>query len=137
MSDYAAEDTGAPTGAPASLDDTGSGDTGSGAQQLARYSIHIPVRDNNKNEIPHVLAAVRQALSDSGFPGRTVLRKAEGDWTGAEGAYDTEEMDLVMVDAPDTDENLQAILQAAKGVKDLADQEAVYVTVQPLRTYIV
>lgn len=116
------------------LEDNGDDDT---PQQLARYTIHVPVRDNTKNEIPHVLAAVRQALSDSGFPGRTVIRKTEGDWTGAEGAYDTEEMDLVMVDAPDTDDNLQAIIEAAKGVKELAGQEAVYVTVQPLRTYLV
>lgn len=130
MSELLQEDPGASPDAPVS-------DSGPQVEELARYTIHVPVRDNNKNEIPQVLAAVRKALSDSGFPGRTVLRKAEGDWTGAESAYDTEEMDLVMVDAPDNDENLQAILTAAQGVKDAAGQEAVYVTVTPLRTYLV
>lgn len=133
MSSMLQDDSGA-VDAPDSISDPTQQDD---VSQIARYTIHVPVRDNTRNEIPHVLAAVRQALSDSGFPGRTVVRKTEGDWTGAEGAYDTEEMDLVMVDAPDTDENLQAILDAAKGVKELAGQEAVYVTVQPLRTYLV
>lgn len=109
----------------------------SSVEQLARYTIHVPVTDNNHREIPHVLAALRQTLSDSGFPGRTVLKNAQGDWQGSETAYDTEERDLVMVDAPDTPENLQAILDAAQGIKDLSGQEAIYVTVQPLRTYLV
>jgi hypothetical protein len=132
MSDtlYEGQDIGAGENpAPTSPDDS--------VQQLARYTIHVPVTDNNHREIPHVLAALRDTLSRSGFPGRTVLRRAQGDWQGDLTSYDTEEMDLVMVDAPDTPENLDAILTAAKGVKELAGQEAVYVTVQPLRTYLV
>lgn len=139
MSSYDGSDPGAQD-APGSLDGSNpdQNDQGSDSgEQLVRYTIHIPVRDNDKKEIPHVLAAIRQVLSDSGFPGRTVIRKAEGDWTRAKGSYDTEEMDLVMVDAPDTPENLQAVLAAAKGAKDLADQEAIYVTTQPLRAYLV
>lgn len=112
-------------------------DPNSDAQQLSRYTIHVPVYSNDKKEIPHVLAALRDTLTKSGFPGRTVIKKAQGDWSGDAISYDTEEMDLVMIDAPNTPENLQAILAAAKGVKDLAGQEAVYVTVTPLQTYLV
>ena len=118
-----------------SPDDTG-GDNAQ-AQQLVRYTIHVPVTDNNHREIPEVLAALRKTLTDSGFPGRTVIRKAQGDWSGESTDYDSEETDLVMIDAPDTPENLQAIIAAAKGVKELAGQEAVYVTSQPLQAYLV
>lgn len=107
------------------------------AIDLARYTIHVPVYDNNKSEIPHVLAALRAALTQQGFPGRTVIRKAQGDWDGDETSYDTEEMDLVMIDAPDDPETLNGIIIAAQGVKELAQQENVYVTVQKLTTYLV
>ena len=103
------------------------------ATQLARYTIHVPVRGTDGQEIPHVLAAVRQAMTDTGFPGRLVLRKTQADWR----EFETEEMDLVMADAPDTPENRQAILQIADQVKELAEQDAIYVTVQQLDTYLV
>ena len=100
---------------------------------LARYTIHIPVRDNSGKEIPHVLAKVRETLTASGFPGRTVVRRAQGDWQD----FDTEEMDLVMIDAPDDPSTLNTLKTIAQGVKQLAGQEAVYLTVQPLRSYLI
>jgi hypothetical protein len=106
-------------------------------QPLARYTIYVPVRDNNQREVPHVLDNLRQTLTNAGFPGRTVIRRAQGDWQGDETSYDTEEMDLVMIDAADDPQTLSAIRAAAQGVKDLAGQEAVYMTVHPLRTYLI
>lgn len=122
-----------PTATPTPDGDADASPSSSGAQTMARYTIHVPVRDNSGQEIPHVLAAAREALTQTGFPGRTVFRKAQGDWKD----YETEEMDLVMADAPDTPENRQAILDVARKVKDLAEQEAVYVTVQQIDTYLV
>jgi hypothetical protein len=131
------QDPGAPlTGAPSSLDPTLDPSLNAPVQDaaaMARYTIHVPVNDNNGQEIPHVLEQLRRTLTSAGFDGRTVVRRAQGDWQD----YDTEEMDLVMIDAPDTPENLEAIKAAAQGVKLLAGQEAVYITVQQIRTYLI
>jgi hypothetical protein len=105
--------------------------------QMARWTIHVPVRDNDKNEIPHVLDSARRALGDAGFQGRTVIRRAQGDWQGDDQNYAVEEMDLIMVDAPDAQESEDAILGVAQLVKAMADQEAVYVTKQDVTTYLV
>lgn len=106
-------------------------------QQMARWTIHVPVHNNEQREIPHVLDAARRALGDAGFQGRTVIRRAQGDWQGDEYNYDVEEMDLIMVDAPDAPESEEAILGVAQLVKVMADQEAVYVTKQNITTYLV
>jgi hypothetical protein len=106
-------------------------------QEMARYMIHVPIRDNNGQEIPHVLAMLRQTLTNSGFYGRTVLPGAQGDWQGSEQGYETEEMAIVMVDADTQPDTLEAIKEAARGVKEAAQQEAVYLTVQPLKTYLI
>ena len=84
-------------------------------------------------EIAHVLGAVRQALTQSGFNGRTIIRKAQGDWQD----YDTEEMDLVMVDAPDDPATVQKLTVIAQGAKALAQHPAIYMTKQPIETYLV
>jgi hypothetical protein len=131
MSGYPTE---VPVGQDQAQADPGLTDPGTQmGQAMARYTIHIPRLDNEKEEIPHVLGAARQALQQAGFDGRTVIPNAQGDWQD----YDTEEMALVMVDTDDTPENLQAILQVAAGVKELAKQEAVYVTKTPVETYLV
>lgn len=106
-------------------------------EQMARWVIHVPSRDNGQNEIPHVLDAARRALGDVGFQGRTVLRGAQGDWQGDEQNYDVEEMSLIMVDAPDAPESETAILGVAQLIKAMTDQEAVYVTKQAITTYLV
>lgn len=100
---------------------------------MARYTIHVPVVDGQKNEIPHVLAAVRQAMTDLGFEGRIVIRRAQGDWKD----FDTEEVDLVMTDAPDDPATQQKITTVAQGVKTLAGTDAVYLTKQPITTFLV
>lgn len=106
-------------------------------QQMARWIIHIPSRDNDQKEIPHVLDAARRALGDAGFQGRSVIRGVQGDWQGDEQNYDVEEMNLVMVDAPDDPNTETAILGVAQLVKAMTDQEAVYVTKQAITTYLV
>jgi hypothetical protein len=106
-------------------------------EQLARYTVHVPVRDKNQKEIPHILDQLRKALSAAGFPGRTVIRKVQGDWQGDETYYDTEEMDLVLVDAPDSPEVVNAMINAARGVKEASGEEAIYLTVQPITTYLI
>lgn len=106
-------------------------------QELARYIIHCPLKDSQGREIPHVLGMLRQALTNSGFHGRTVLPLAQGDWAGQSDSYDTSDIALVMVDADTSPETLEAIKQAAKGVKDAAQQETVYLTVQPLKSYLI
>lgn len=111
-------------------DDPGSSLMG---QPMARYTIHIPVHDKDKNELAHVLQAVRIALTQAGYNGRTVIRRAQGDWQN----YDTEEMDLVMVDAPDDPQHLQQIMTIAQGAKSLSQHPAIYVTKQPVETFIV
>jgi hypothetical protein len=100
---------------------------------MARYAIHIPVRDADRNEIPHVLGAARQALSDAGLEGRIVLPNVQGDWSD----YQTDEIAVVMTDAPDDPSVLATVKEIATGVKQLAMVDAVYVTVQPIQTFIV
>jgi hypothetical protein len=138
MSDYAV-DEGAPTGAPSDIPtdpqtDLQAPDDG---VDLAQYTIFVPVRNNEGKEIPHLLDHVRQTLTQAGFQGRTVIRKAQGDWSGDNHSYDTEEMDLVMVDAGDDPDTLQAIKTVAEGIKQIAGQEAVYITKRPIKTYLV
>jgi hypothetical protein len=128
MSDYAPE--------PQQNQDQSTDDPGSASSMgtpMARYTIHIPVHDSDKNELAHVLGAVRKALTQAGFNGRTVIRKVQGDWQD----YDTEEMDLIMIDAPDDDSHLQPLLTITKGAKALAGIGAVYVTKQPVTTFLV
>lgn len=120
------------------LEESGAQDAPDVSQiQLARYTIHVPVKDNSGSEIPHVLDEARRALGEAGFQGRTVIRRAQGDWQGDEQNYDVEEMDLVMVDAPDDPRSEQAILGVAQLVKMMANQEAVYVTKTPITTFLV
>lgn len=106
-------------------------------QAMARYIIQVPLKDNNGRDIPHVLSMLRQALTNSGFHGRTVLPLAQGDWSGTPDSYETEEVALVMIDASDDPDTLNAIKEAARGVKEAAQHEAVYLTVQPLRSYLI
>lgn len=120
-----------PTEAPSAQPDVQN--TDSGLQNLARYTLHVPVRDNTGKEIPHVLANVRKMMTAAGFHGRTVIRRAQGDWMD----LPTEEMDLIMVDAPNAPEILEAMKNIASGVKQLAGQEAVYLTVQPIQGYLI
>jgi len=94
----------------------------------ARYTIHVPVRDDTGNEIPHVLGNARRALTTAGFHGRTVIRKTQGDY----GDFDTQEMDLIMVDAPNDEKTRNAMRALAKGIKHEVNQDAVYLTVQPI-----
>lgn len=104
---------------------------------LARYIIHCPLKDNQGREIPHVLGMLRQALTNAGYHGRTVLPLAQGDWAGQSDSYDTSDMALVMVDADTSPETLQAIKEAARGVKQAAQMDTVYLTVQPLKSYLI
>jgi len=127
MSEFAPE---APQTQDQSQADLGSESMGA---PMARYTIHIPVYSSDKRELAHVLKAVREALTKAGFNGRTVIRKAQGDWQN----YDTEEMDLVMVDAPDDPSHLQTLMTIAQGVKALANHPSVYLTKQPIETYLV
>ena len=113
--------------------DQSQGDPGLAVSPMARYTLHLPVHDKDKNEIAHVLGAVRKALTQAGYNGRTVVRRVQGDWQD----YDTEEMDLVMVDAPDDQQHLQQLMQIAEGAKMLSGHPAIYLTKQPVETYLV
>lgn len=95
---------------------------------LMRYTLHIPVHDKDLNEIPHVLGAVRTAMTQAGLTGRIVVRRAQGDF--ADG--DTRELDLVMVDAPNDPQTQQTILTIAQGASQLTHQSHINVTAQPI-----
>jgi|SRR5581483_6925078 len=125
------------TGMGESIPDPSLDETDDDSEQLARYSIHVPLKDNNGRDIPHVLGAARQALSAAGLKGRTVFPLVQGDWEGDDKSYQTEDMAIIVVDAPDNPETLQAIKTTAQGVKEAADQEAVYITKQDISTYLV
>jgi hypothetical protein len=125
---------GGPVGPPAPLEEAIPQD---GGQELARFEIHVPLKDASRKDIPHVLAQLRQALTQAGFPGRTILPQTQGDWGGGPTSFDTDEQAIVLVDTPDTPENLEAIKGAAQAVKDLSGQQQVYITVSPLRSYLV
>lgn len=105
---------------------------------LSRYTIHVPEKDKYGNDIPHVLAYVRQALSNAGLHGRVVTRSVQGDWQskGTLG-YATHFMSLVTVDAPNTPEALEIIKTISGAIKELTEQEAVYITKQPLEVYLI
>lgn len=108
-------------------------DPGAQQQSMARFTIHIPLYDQDKKEIPHVLGATRRAMTMAGFDGRIVVSPAQGDWKD----YDTEDMALVMTDAPDDPTTLQSLMTIAQGVKALTNQPAVYITKQPIETFLI
>ena len=108
-------------------------DPGAQPQAMARYTIHVPLHDEDKQQIPHVLGAVRKTMTQAGFDGRIVLSPAQGDWKD----YDTEDIALVMTDAPDDPTTLQTLMTIAQGAKALAGQPAVYLTKQPIETYLI
>jgi hypothetical protein len=103
-----------------------------GPVQTARYTLHVPMKDNDGRNIPHVLGAVRQTLTYVGLHGRTVL-KGEGDWMD----FESEDMALVMVDAPNNEHTDYLIKTIAEGIKALSGQEAVYVSKAPLETWLI
>lgn len=100
---------------------------------MARYSVHIPMKDKDSNEIPHVLGAVRQAMTDAGLEGRIVLTGVQGDWAD----YQTDELAVIMADAPDDPNILAQIKEIAAGAKMLIPDASIYITVQAIQTYIV
>ena len=118
--------------------DNESQDTQNPGGNIARFTIHVPDKNMKGEDIPHVLAFVRQLLSSSGLHGRTVI-KSEGDWQGGKTpvGYDTQRTSLVIIDAPDTPETFNIIQNAAHGIKELADYENIYITKHPLETYLV
>lgn len=98
----------------------------------AQYTIYIPARGSDGEELPWLLSSVRRSLSKAGIDGRTIVRNAEGDWGKAE-----EPVNLVIVIAPDeprTDATIHAI---ALGAKELSKKEGVFVTKQPISTWLV
>ena len=100
---------------------------------MARFTLHIPLFDSDKRQIPHVLGAARKAMTMAGFDGRIVVSPTQGDWKD----YDTEDIALMMTDAPDTPDTLQSLMTIAQGIKALTNQEAVYLTKQPIETYLI
>lgn len=100
---------------------------------IVRYTVFIPVRNNNGQEIPHILAEFRRSLTQAGFHGRTVIRRAQGDWKD----FETEEIDMVMIDAANDPETLETIKSLAEQVKIEAEQEKIYMSIQPIITYLI
>lgn len=126
---------GTPGGDPAVDPNFGPG--GPNGEPFAQYTIYVPSKDNQGNDLPYLLDHVRLSLGRAGFQGRTVIRDAEGDWQGSNDYYDTEPMHLVLVAAPDSPQTDESIRVIAQGVKELARQEAVFVTKSPLTTFLV
>src|SRR4051812_43705974 len=108
---------GGPAGPPSPSEGQSTDD---GSQESARYELHVPLKDEQRRDAPHILASLRQALTNAGFPGRTIIPLTQGDWGGDATSHDTDEMAIVMIDAPDTPENLEAIKTAADGVKQVS-----------------
>jgi len=111
---------------------------GSGSPEMARFTIHIPERDNNGVPIPHLLEYTRQLLSRAGFHGRTVSRGHTGDWMGEGGSnYESEEMALISIDAPDDADTVHSLQAITKGVEHASGQVGgIYVSAQPITAII-
>ena len=98
----------------------------------AEYTIWVPNRDGEGNELPWLLNWVRGLMNQSGLSGRTVIKDAASDW-----GKTTEDRHLIVTIAPDTPKVHSTVRAIALGIKEVAKQEGVFYTKRPIESYIV
>lgn len=104
---------------------------------MLRYTLHVPVADNDGRGLSALHAYVRDRLV-SAYGGETHIM-ARGGYRGAREMYAAESMTLYVVDdigSPD-DPCEPALLALAEYVKREAAQEAVYLTRHAIDVWIV
>lgn len=83
--------------------------------------------------MPLALSSVRNALTASGLSGRMVIRSAEAD----NGDATPSNIDMVIVDGEDDPTTDNAIKAVVEGYKSLTNHQAIYVTKQPIESWLV
>lgn len=101
---------------------------------MTRYTLHVPLKDNEGGPIDGVHRAVRCALArltDSG--GYSTLR-AHGVWRGV-----MEPVRLYIIDVPDEDAEVarRDLQKLARRVKADAQQAAVYLTERRITVHLI
>ena len=100
-----------------------------------RYTLHVPVLDNDAHPLGPLHAHVARILARE-FHGFTRLDGA-GFWPGAQASPDSEAVTLYVVDADDSARTLATLHALARHVRDVAEQDAVYLTRQAIETWLV
>ncbi len=101
---------------------------------MLRYTLTLPTRDNDGLRLSHAHAWLRTELL--GHFGAYTAHRAVGAWRGTSGAY-TEPVRVYTIDAPDTSESYAKLRALAEALKVSCGQEAIYLTRQPVETWLV
>jgi hypothetical protein len=99
-----------------------------------RYSLTLPMRDNNGADLTaqHKRACTRLLAHFGAF----TAHSAEGAWSGVDREY-TEPVVVYTVDAPDDSESFARLHALATCMRAACRQEAIYLTRQPVETWLV
>ncbi len=101
---------------------------------VLRYTLTLPTHDNDGLGLSHAHACLRAELL--GHFGGFTVHEARGHWSGADGNY-AEPVLVYTVDAPDTSESYAKLRALAAALKVSCGQEAIYLTRQPVETWLV
>ncbi len=101
---------------------------------VLRYTLTLPMTGNNGRDLTAEHLRTEDYLVRH-FSAYTAHR-AVGAWRGADGNY-AEPVRVYTVDAPDTSESYAKLRALAQDLKLTCEQEAIYLTRQPVETWLV
>ncbi len=101
---------------------------------MVRYTLTLPTHGNAGRSLADQHAQSAEYLLAQ-FGAYTV-HAATGAWSGADRDY-TEPVTVYVVDAPDTSESYAKLHALAQYLKLTCEQEAVYLTRQPVKTFLI
>ncbi len=101
---------------------------------MVRYTITLPTHDNDGHDLADVHEQAREYLLR--HFGAFTAHEALGAWRGAERTY-AEPVVAYAVDVPDTRESYASLHALAQALKASGGQEAIYLTRQPVDTWLV
>lgn len=114
-----------------------------------RITLHLPEELPDGTAVDSgIFAEYEQALlgicagandigSDEGEIGFTVIGKTSGAWRSPGGQLVREPMRLYLLDVPEADLVLDEIRQLAERTQAQLEQQAIYVTVAPIRVFVI
>ncbi len=102
---------------------------------MLRYTLALPKQDNSGRELTaeHRRAAEQLLHHFGAF----TAHEAVGAWRGTIGTYGAERVTVYTVDAPDTSESYAKLHALAQTLKVACEQDAIYLTRQPVETWLV
>ncbi len=103
---------------------------------MHRYTLTVPLRDNDGDSLAFLHSGVSGRLARE-FGGLTVLRDAVGVWSAPDAANPGREPVKVYIVDTAREDALALLQRLAASIARFAGQDAVYLTRQPIETFLV